>query len=616
MKKTLTGIMLLGALYGGSLHASFEFRSPLRFDARGYQHWFLAPADQAWWYGQMPSEKKNTDWNIHMWGLAYSRTANQAFFDACDPDKITRDTTSLSQLFFGKSVFRGEDAFTGGTFAGAPTSTQVLVNATNPYLSFARIAPVFDYNEYGANLGIDFARYVGKNDRYHVGCRINVPFKVIEIEQDADATIQETLDDVFITRIVNLNAGVNPDQVEYAMRFDFLSTLVFQQTAVPSGNVTAAPMVTYEGKGAEAIVRLGSTTLSGLSREQTNDIPSAYATKRDDGTVPAVPFRKAPNQVTGDLGLNGQGANDDVLLFKTGVDYAGNLRNDRAAQGTIFVTPRSISNPGGMDDGTLTAASQTILNQVRALVDSDLVPSEPASKFFLDNGIDLTGYQRVVGIGDAAAEVYGGICHYNDWFADGIFGLQVPTATKQEHANQIFYKPTGNNGHTVVKLGLDGGWQPREWFAFEIRPFFYHAFKAKEHRAAPFEGATIVNIGPEVDLNVSWNYFLLQTDFNIFHPHNPDLGFVFGYELFAKGKDKVSLECCDRNTATDLLGRPDQPLAVCNYEKNTNSFSNKLRGEIFYRAHYFEIFGGGSQMVSGRHIMKETEAHIGLAIYF
>ena len=65
MKTTLKGIVLLGTLYGVSLHASFEFRSPLRFDARGYQHWFLAPADQAWWYGQMPSEKKNTDWNIH-----------------------------------------------------------------------------------------------------------------------------------------------------------------------------------------------------------------------------------------------------------------------------------------------------------------------------------------------------------------------------------------------------------------------------------------------------------------------------------------------------------------------------------------------------------------------
>ena len=60
-------------------------------------------------------------------------------------------------------------------------------------------------------MGIDFARYLGNNDRYHVGGRINVPFKVIEIEADSDATFEETLDNVFITRIVNTDAGINPD---------------------------------------------------------------------------------------------------------------------------------------------------------------------------------------------------------------------------------------------------------------------------------------------------------------------------------------------------------------------------------------------------------------------
>lgn len=621
MKKTVKGIVLLGALYGGSLHASFEFRSPVDFDARGYQHWFLAPSDQAWWYGQMPSQKKNTDWNIHMWGVGYSRNANKAFFEECDcdDDKITRHTVPLSQLFFGKAVFRGENAFTGGTFAGNQTNpqvvaTQILANATNPYLAFARIAPVIEYEETGANMGIDFARYVGKNDRYHIGARVNVPFKVIEVEPDNEASSEETLADVFITRIINTDAEIDPDQVEYAMRFDFLSTLIFNQTAVPSNNTTARPVVVYNGSGANATVQLAGRALTGNNSAQTDAIPAAYATKSNDGDVPAVPFRKSPNQVDGPLGADGQGADGSVSFFQTGVDYAGNLQNDRDAQGTIFITPRSISNPGAADDGDLTPDSRAILTTIQTLVDTDLVPSELASTFFANNDINL-GYQRVVGIGDLQAEVYGGICHYNDWFADGIFGLQFPTGKKQKSSNQVLYKPTGNNGHTVVKLGLDGGWQPREWFAFEIRPFFFHAFKASEKRAAPFAGATIVNVGPEVEVDVSWNYFVLQFDFNFFHPHNPDLGFVLGYELFAKGHDHISLDDCQK-TATDLLGQPNQPLAACNYERNTNSFSNKLRGEIFYRCNYFELFGGGSQIVSGRNIMKETEAHIGLAIYF
>jgi hypothetical protein len=626
MKKTLKNIVLLSALYGGALHASFEFRSPLDFDARGYQHWFLAPADQAWWYGQMPTQKKNTDWNIHMWGVGYSRTATRAF-SSCDDceDKVTRNTVPLAELFFGKAVFVGENAFTGGTFAGNQNlpvvqAGQILVNAVNPFLAFARIAPVIEYEEYGANMGIDFARYVGNNDRYHIGARVNVPFKVIEVETDDELSSEETLDDVFVTRIINANPNAAPDEVEYAFRFDFLNTLVFNQTALPSGTVMAQPVVRYTGTGANAMVTLAGRALTGSSADQADDIPAAYATKSNPiegcdcvetlgGVVPAIPFRKQPNQVTGALGPDGQGLNDQVYFFQTGVDYAGQLQNDRAAQSTIFITPRSNA------DGTITADSENILNAIQTLVETDLVVSEPATTFFTNNGIDL-GYQRVVGVGDLAMEVYGGICNYDNWFADGIFGVQFPSASKQESSNQVLLKPTGNNGHTVIKLGVDGGWKPREWFAFEIRPFFFHACQRVEHRAAPFAGATIVNVGPEVEVNVAWNYFTLQTDFNIFHPHNPDLGFVFGYELFVKGHDHVSLANCPQITATDLLGRPNQPLAVCNYEKNTNSLSNKLRGEIFYRAHYFEIFGGGSQMVSGRNVMKETEAHIGLAIYF
>jgi hypothetical protein len=482
MKKTLKSIALLGALYGGSLHASFEFRSPLDFDARGYQHWFLAPVDQAWWYGEMPSQKTNNDWNIHMWGVGYSRTADRAFSSCGCEDKVTRNTTTLSELFFGKAVFRGENAFTGGTFAGNQGNAQVianqiLVNAVNPYIAFARIAPVFDYNEHGANMGIDFARYVGNNDRYHVGGRINVPFKVVEIEPDSDATFEETLDNVFITRIVNANAGIDPDQVEYAMRFDFLSTLVFNQTALPTNNTTARPIVVYNDPA--GAVKLAGQSLTGTSADQNNTMPAAYATKRNDGTVPAIPFRKAPNQVTGSVGADGEGANDDVLFFRTNTDYAAQLQSDRDAQAAIFITPRAYGvadAPTPDDVGNLTPSSAAILTTIQTLLDTDLVPSEPASAFFLENGIDFTGYSRVVGVGDLAMEVYGGICNYDNWFADGIFGFQIPTAARQEHASQVFYKPTGNNGHAVLKLGLDGGWKPRPWFAFEIRPFFFHAF--------------------------------------------------------------------------------------------------------------------------------------------
>lgn len=606
MKKTLKNIVLLGALCGGSLHATFEFRTPLSLEDRGYMHWLLAPADQAWWYGQMPNEKTHTGWNIHIWGAAYSRTADKAFFDCTDADKVTRDTTTLSQLWFGKTVFRGENAFAGGTFAGAPNATQVLVNGVNPYLSFARIMPKFDYNETGCNMGIDFARYVGNDDRFHIGGRANIPFKIIEIEQDSAYTLEETLDDVFVTRVINTDEAAAPIQIDYAMRFDFLNTLVFNQTTQPSGTVTPQPVVRYNANGS---ITVTGQPLTGA----TSDIPAAYATKSADGEVPEFPFRRTPSQAGTALGANGEGIDGQVYFFQNGVDYAGNIRNNRDAQAEVFITPRSNA------DGVITLASDNIRNNIQFLIDNSLIVSEPASSFFLDNGINLAEYERIVGVGDLSTEIYGGIGHYNDWFVDGIFGVQFPTGKRQPTSNRIFYKPTGNNGHVEIKLELDGGWQPCRWFAFEIRPAFFHAVKRSEKRAAPFEGATITNIGPEIDMNVSWNYFVLRTDFSFFHPHNPDLGLVLGYELFAKGKDNVSLgSCfpCDDQTVTDLLGRTNQTLDVSNYECGTNSLANKLRGQIFYRCNYFEIFGGGTHIVSGRHVMKETEGHLGLMIYF
>jgi hypothetical protein len=610
MKKTLKSIMLLGALCGGALHASFDFLSPLSFDDRGYIHWFLAPADQAWWYDTMPSAKKHTDWNIHMWGAAYTRSANRAFFDKCDPcdsDKVTRKTTSLSQLFFGQTVFRGENAFPGGTFLGNPAA-QLQASNVNPFLAFARIMPNFEYSEKGANMGIDFARYVGRDDRYHIGARFNIPFKIIEIEQDG--TIVEGLDDVFVTRIVTLDAGVDPDYIEYAMRYDFLSSLVFSENSTPSGILKAQPVVTYFNNP-NAQIGLVGTQLTGVTAADNNLIPSAYATKNNCGDLPAVPFTKLPTQVGGSLGSDGQGVNGATLFFETNVDYANNLALDRNAQGTVFVTPRGLID--AQNNLTISPISASILSQVDALITTDLLVAEPVTTFFLNNGINLLGSDRIVGLGDFATEVYGGVGHYNDWFVDGIFGIRFPTGKKQKHSNDVYYKPTGNNGHFEIKLEIDGGWQPRPWFAFEIRPAYSHVCKRSEKRAAPFAGATVVNIGPEIEADVSWNYFVLQTDFSFFHPHNRDLGFTLGYELFVKGHDHVSI--C-QTAATDFFGNTGQPLAACNYEVHTNSLSNKLRGEIFHRWNYFELFGGGSQILSGRNIMKETEGHIGLAIYF
>ena len=97
-----------------------------------------------------------------------------------------------------------------------------------------------------------------------------------------------------------------------------------------------------------------------------------------------------------------------------------------------------------------------------------------------------------------------------------------------------------------------------------------------------------------------------------FHPDNPNLGFTLGYELYAKQNDKV---CFCEDTAVDFLDRTEK-LDHCILECDTDTMTHKLRGEIFNRIGYFEIFGGGSWIVAGRNAMREGELHIGAMIYF
>jgi|SRR5581483_4319936 len=610
MKKTLQSIVIFGTLCSAILQASWEFRTPLSAHWRGYFHWQLSSVADAWWYDNLPSQKEHTAWDFHTWGVGYSRTASRAFWN-CE-NHNTRDTRSLATLIFGTDAFRGEQAFTGGTFTTQTPANQALLVNNNPFLGFAFITPRFDYNEYGAFMGIEFSRNFGRDEKWHAGGRVSIPYKIIEIEQDNDYKLEETLADVVSVEQIQLGgelpASGEPTSFEYALRFDFLNVMNFSNVSAQTNATDVIPIVMYNDNGT---VTIAGVDVSGDSPD--TEAIGAYATKSNNGTLPAVPFRKLPSEVNGPLGPDGQAGNGTTSFFQTGVDYADNIRLDRNAQGTIFIVPRAVADPEFPGQTVITTDAENLYNTLAPLINTDLNPAELASEFFLNKGIDLAGYSRTVGIGDLFAEAYVGYGDKQNWFFDGLLGLQFPTAKRQKNSNDLYFKPTGNNGHVEIKLGIDTGWMPCDWFAFEFDLAYHHAFRRSEKRAATFTGATVTNLGPEITAKVSWNYFVGRVDLNFFHPHNPDLGMTFGYELFAKGHDKVKF---DQATATDLLGRPNQPLDPEIYEKRTNALSNKLRAQVFNRWSYFEVFAGGSQVVSGRDVMRETEAHLGFVVYF
>lgn len=662
-------ISVLASLAGASLAfaETTEFRTPQRL-TRGEMHWPLKPVEKSWWYDTMETEEREcTPWSVDVWAGYYGVSAGEAFFKP--QGGITTDTASLSTLWFGTDSFRGIDVL-----AGNP-GPEVLMQI-NPFLGFARISPTFSYSEQGVVLGLRTMRTFGCDDQWHSGIRISLPVKRIEVEQEANVDVEETLQDVMRRLPTNFDPGAFPNQIDFAYRLDFLSSL-----GTFSGN-TFVPLVRY-GDGAADLqtdttiggqggdmtgLTIATDNATGICNDPMGDCwPVAYAIRANGNIVPSgdcccpssalvgnmptpPPFYRFDTEVTDFVRADGSGgSNGSALFFKfSGQNYAAGLANDVDAQGSLFIVPRAVVDINDPQLFELTDNSQTFIdNSVMAILEI-INPLETASFFFSENGIDLFAHEHIVGVGDLTFEWYIGYGDRFDWYIDGVIGAIFPTGTDTCSARQIFHKPTGNNKHYEIKLGLEGGYNWCDQLAIRAEAFYGHAFSKTESRAIVFadpdaptptnnncnsscngNGTNVdpcalflKNIGTPICVDVSWDWFYGRLDFTIFHPYNSDLGLTFGYEFYWKSHDHFNRDCGgdDCNTVTtvttnDLLGQPGT-VDFCAMQRNSQVFSNKLYGEIFHRWNFFELFAGASQIVAGENVMKETEAHLGLRLYF
>lgn len=621
-KSVLHFVAAITVVVCGTLNTTSEFRSPLSMvDGHGVTHFNLEQVKKAWWFDVMGPEKyKERPWYVDVWAGTFCRSAHKSFFDPeldCDDklkNKSTRKTVSLSTLWFGidaeAEAFRGAQAFGEGTI-----NNPALLTDNNPSLGWARITPRIDYKENGISFGAHVKWDLDKAKRWHVGHRVTLPFHVIEIEQNASCKLEETLADVRALRSMNGDRDQDPDNVDYAYRLDFLSTLVLRH--LDGGIVISEPLVDY-GDGSFDLqeTQIGTVPVTAANPSEDDSNPSAYVIRRGDGEIPPAPFRKQPSQVVGPLAANGSGGSEDaVLFFKSSTNYKDGLGQDKDAQCDLFVVPRRKPNSDQLE-GTARQIRIVVENVIK---NNSLEEAESAVEFFRANGIDLCAHERIVGLGDMLTEWYVG---YGPeyYYADLVLGIRWPTGKKNIDPKRVFFQSTGHNRHFEFKIGMDGGWKPYDWFAFKLDWSYHHAFERTEKKAAPFKGATVKNIGPTLHAKVRWDYFVAHVDFNFFHPHNPDLGCVFGYEIFAKRKDRVRLACPDTTCGdtgfmTDLLGQ-EKELDMSILEKRTNSMTHKIRGELFHRWNFCKLFAGASHIVGGRNAMQETEAHVGVGIYF
>ncbi len=611
---------LLGLFGTAALNATTsEFRSPLSFEYGGPIHMYL---DRAHDLGYSCPEDQDCEplWcevAFEPWATGYGRSACSSFID-CNPcsDHVTRNRESLAALFFGAESFTPAQSFPNG----------IVPAGSNPTLNLS-VTPQFTYSEKGVYFGGQ--AWYNLDDWclpcWHVGTRVGIPFKVIKINnQTSVGTSQTTIGQVASEILLNTGTTIaNPTLLyDFAFRLDFLSSLI-RPNLPPTPSF---PLVEYS-TGTNTIRTSIAGQPVGYNAAEiaaSGNKPAIFLIKRPDGTLPpriplanpAAPviqtYGRQTSQITGQLPIDGSGAANNVLFFGDAtVDYFDNVGTSPSEQATLFVVPHITDSGDNFVNNTL--AIQNAIDQFLRGLDLSNGPIQTLAAL----GTNLTESECIVGQGDLRLEFLAGYvnqddCWWNNWYIDGLLGVIVPTGKRIKDAEKVFLQTTGNNGHVEFELGVETAWRPTCWFGLQVKGYYNHVFKRTEFRAAPFVGATIRNIGPQIEVENSWNYGVLTVDMDFFHPCNPNLGATFGYELFTKGRDHISL--C-QSTAQTLLGAT-APLDKTILEKQTNSLTNKLRGELFYRCHYFEIFAGASQIVSGRFSQKESEIHLGLMLYF
>lgn len=568
-------------------------RSPLSL-WRGVFHYPLAPIEP------------ENDWQVEIMGALYGRSADQAYSSSkCCPDltqmltdHTTRCTKPLSILFFNKTDFTIAQAFGSGP----------LFNTGIPAFTFDVVSPRIEYIEYGA-IGTLHAFHKFNDDSWRFGFRAILPFSVIEVDQRRGCDFEEPVPPLNGTTFVrqerpgvNVNDPINV--TTYAYRMDFLSTLL---------QTNGMPMVQYAGGGVQvggqeiASANAGSTKVA-VTPATATGFPQLIDTIPNDTLNPR--FVSTATEVTAGLPLpaNGSTVAGNRYFFKQGTAYGPALGIDATAQSKLFLVPV------GRGSADITPEADNVFNAVQdvlALLEESGLNS--ATNALLQRCcIDLCNSSRNLGIGDLDLEVYAWNMGRRG-FGGLVTGFRFPTGKKAKNPRHVYEQSIGNNGHFEYRAGAEFGWHPLNWFAFKGDVIYQYVFKANEKKAAPFAGATVVNIGPIINACVQWDYVVAHADLNFFHPRNPNLGCLFGYELYDKRSDRV---CLCQETAINCITGLEQELDPTLLSLHTARTTHKLRFEAFNRFDYWELFGGVSEIVGGKNAMKETEWHIGANVYF
>jgi hypothetical protein len=536
-------------------------------------------------------------WDFDVIVGGYSRKANRAFGTHCE--HLNSNPGLLAALFFNACSFTGAQALAGGV---APTPS------INPFLN-SLLSPRIKYTDSGAVIIGNATRAIA--DNCVVGVRAQIPLRNIKVtllscngpgssllggETPAQVTEmkQETIDGATVE--------------SFAYRLDFLSALPVD-CQLPGLMV---PFVNYHNSSfpdtAITISNLDVTDNSNLNNLPLGPDNRNAVTILQSTTIPQgiLGVAQADVQTLPTLSADGTSLTQNGRArFSVGTDYTS-LGANYALQTQMWVVPTV-----DVSQDALVSRANIIETQVQRLL--MCIQTSP-EEFFEECAGTSFACQNEHGIGDMDVDFFARYYWNNDALVEGFFGLRFPTGKKAD-PRAVFALPLGNGGHTELKIGGHACYQPCTWFRLNSDILYSHVCKNQESVAAPFQGATVKNLGPIICANVGWNYLEAHVDATCSFVvcQCMETAFHLGYEVYQKWRDHVSFGI---PKAIDCFGTL-QPLYPCLLTAKTKALSQKVYGdfEIGYTPTLdmgFRLFVGFDVVVTGHNIPKEHGFHIGI----
>ena len=481
---------------------------------------------------------------------------------------------NISSLFFKRSAFTPEET------GAVPKSL----------FSRSTITPHITYKEWGGLVTAWSKKYI--RPKIVLGTRLDIPIKKVTlnnkmhknyyqlaraarvIQQNVSALLANPQAPNSTDRATYGKQCVGMSEIEtYAYRLDLLSELNYGLTAPQS----IYPIVEYHDATFQPL-----SPITIYNQDVTNgDHNPVSVLNQLVGKVPLQPYALSYKQ-TEELPLlpaNGQNSLGERSRFSDQIDYTPlGVRSQN--QEHLWIMPTYTEDPAPKDLAALEAC-----------------------------GIDLCSQSRS-GIGNMTTDFFSGY-HFSDrCYAEYILGITWPTGKKQNPL-KVLQPVLGNNGHTEIRAESQGLYDLTSWISVRGDLGYTWVLNHKEKRAAQFLGATVTNIGPSVEADVSWQYGIAALDL-IFNIKKIQSFFYCGYGFYGKRPTHISFCPSDYKNCSGETKK----LASSVLEKNSSATGHTIHAALFCDLSCLELSCSGEYTVAGKNMPQLALGSFGITLYF